>query len=409
MNPYRNDFPLLRQTDEKGRTWAYLDNAATTQKPEAVITAIADYYQRENANPHRGAYDLSVAATNVLESAREKVKSFIGGDARGELIFTRGATESINLVASSWGKIGLRPGDEIVIAISEHHSNLLPWQAAARETGAVLNYLYTDADGRLLQSEIGAKITERTKLVAVAHVSNVTGVVNPVEAVIRAAHAVGAVVLVDGTQSVPHMAVNVSALDADFYVFSAHKMLGPMGIGALYGKKALLDAMPPYLYGGDMIEYVEEQSATFAPLPQKFEAGTQNVGGAAGFAAAIDYLISAGMDTVVRQECALTDGLLNALKDIPYLRLIGPSENAERIGVVSFTIEGAHPHDIATILNSDRVAVRSGHHCAQPFMHHLGVQATCRASVYLYNTEQDIERLAESLKNVRRWLGHGVK
>ncbi len=409
MNDYRNDFPLLWQRDSKNRTWAYLDNAATTQKPAAVLEAITHYYQTSNANPHRGAYDLSVAATNVLEQAREKVRVFIGAQKSQEIIFTKSATESINLVANSWGRAHLSAGDEVALAISEHHSNLLPWQMVTKAVNATLTYLYTDAEGKIPTEEIETKITNKTKLVAIAHVSNVTGVIHPVEEIIQKAHRVGALVLVDGTQSAPHLPIDVTELDADFYVFSGHKMLGPMGIGVLYGKQALLEQMPPFLVGGDMIEYVEEQSATYAPLPQKFEGGTQNVEGAAGLAAAIDYLTAAGMETVVREEQALTAYLLEQLGPVPGLTIVGPKENKDRIGVVSFTIQHAHPHDVATIVNADRVAIRSGHHCAQPLMQYLGVKATCRASLYLYNTREDIDRLASSLQGVRRWLGHGTE
>lgn len=408
MNIYLRDFPLLQQTDDKSPAWAYLDNAATTQKPESVLNAVTNYYRTSNANPHRGAYDLSVAATKILEETREKVREFIGVGRTEEIIFTKSATESINLVASTWGRTHLTAGDEIVLAISEHHSNLLPWQAVARETHATLKYLYTDEQGCIPEDEIQNKIGRNTRLVAVAYISNVTGIINPIEQVIKKAHKVGAVVLVDGTQSTPHIPVDVSALDADFYVFSAHKMLGPMGVGVLYGKTALLNDMPPFLYGGEMIEYVDEQSASFAPLPQKFEGGTQDVGGVAGLAAAIDYLNTAGMANVSAAGHELTGYLLDGLKTVPYLRIIGPEENKNRIGVVSFTVEGAHPHDVATILNASKIAVRAGHHCAQPFMRHLGIPATCRASLYLYNTESDIDRLAESLKGVRRWLGRGA-
>lgn len=408
MKEYLRDFPLLLKTDEKGRRLAYLDNAATTQKPQAVLDAVAAYYQTSNANPHRGAYDLSVEATKVLEAAREKVRAFLGAQKAEEIIFTKSATESFNLVARSYGMPLLKPGDGITLAISEHHSNLVPWQIVARNTGAGLTYLYTDEAGRIPPEEIENKITDRTRLVAVAHASNVTGAVNPVEQIIKQAHQAGAVVVVDGTQSVPHMAVDVSALDADFYVFSAHKLLGPMGVGVLYGKERHLREMPPFLYGGDMIEYVEEQASTFAPPPHKFEGGTQNVGGAAGLTAAIDYLSEMGMENIQDYERELTAYMLDRLHDIPNLKLVGPDGLRERIGVVSFTLEGAHPHDVATILNADRVAVRSGHHCAQPFLHHLGIPATCRASVYLYNTKDDIDRMAESLKGVRRWLGHGI-
>jgi len=409
LKEYLRDFPLLLQVDGKGRRIAYLDNAATTQKPQAVLDAVADYYKTSNANPHRGAYDLSVAATRALESAREKVRAFIGARRAEEIVFTKSATESLNLIAYSYGMSFLKPGDGIALAISEHHSNLVPWQAVAKARGARLAYLYTDGSGRISPDEIENKIVDGTKLVAIAHASNVTGVVNPVERIIERAHEVGAVAVVDGTQSAPHMAVDVSALDADFYVFSAHKMFGPMGVGVLYGKEALLEKMPPFLYGGDMIEYVEEESSTFAPTPQKFEGGTQNVGDAVGLAAAIDYLNGAGMDNINARERALTAYLLERLQGVPHLRLVGPDDLENRIGVVSFTIEDAHPHDVATILNADGIAVRSGHHCAHPFMRHLGVQATCRASIYLYNTKEDIDRLAESLKSVRGWLGYGAR
>ncbi len=409
MNEYLGDFPLLRQADEKGRLLAYLDNAATTQKPQVVLDAVAAYYQTSNANPHRGAYDLSVEATKALESAREKVRGFLGAQKTEEIVFTKSATESLNLVAQSYGMSFIGPGDGIVLAISEHHSNLVPWQMVAQARQASLTYLYTEESGCIPPEEIKKKINGGTKLVAIAHASNVTGVVNPVKQIIERAHQVGAVVVVDGTQSVPHMAVDVAALDADFYVFSAHKMLGPMGVGILYGKEALLEKMPPFLYGGDMIEYVQEQTSTFAPLPQKFEGGTQNVGGAVGLSAAIDYLNRAGMENIQAAEGALTAYMLHRLRSVPQLKIIGPDELENRIGVVSFVLEGAHPHDVATILNADRVAVRSGHHCAQPFLHHLGVQATCRASVYLYNTKEDIDRLTESLKGVKRWLRHGVE
>lgn len=405
MRQYRDDFPLLQRLDGKGRSVAYLDNAATTQKPQAVLDAVSDYYWTSNANPHRGIYDLSMAATAALESAREKVRAFIGAKKAEEIIFTKSATESLNLVAHSYGRCFLKPGDGIVVAISEHHSNLVPWQVVAKATGARLTYLYTDASGRIPPGEIQSKIDAQTKLVALAQVSNVTGAVNPVEQIIKLAHRVGAAVVVDGAQAIPHMPVDVVGLDADFYAFSAHKMLGPMGLGVLYGKESLLDQMPPYLYGGDMIETVEEQSSTYAALPQKFEGGTQNVGGAVGLAAAIDYLNAAGMENILAQEREITAYLLEKLKGVAHLNLVGPKDMQDRVGVVSFTMEDAHPHDVATILNAAGVAIRSGHHCAEPFMRHLGVQATSRASVYLYNTKEDIDRLAESLKDVRRWLG----
>lgn len=409
MNKYINDFPLLLQKDEKGRRTAYLDNAATTQKPQAVIDAVTEYYKSSNANPHRGTYDLSMQATEVFESARSKVHSFIGAGTENEVIFTKNSTEALNIVAQGFGTAFLNSGDQVVLAISEHHSNLVPWQIVAKARGAVLSYLYTDSSGAIPQEEIEKKITDSTKVVAVAHVSNVTGKINPVEAIIERAHKFGAAVVVDGTQSAPHMPVDVSALDADFYAFSGHKMLAPMGIGVLCGKKRLLEEIPPFLYGGDMIEYVEEQETSFAPIPQKFEGGTQNVGGAAGLSAAIDYLSSIGMSNIREIEKELTEYMLEKLNSIPHLKIIGSNKPEGRIGVVPFIIDEAHPHDIATILNADKIAVRAGHHCAQPFHAHLGVPSTCRASVYLYNTRDDIDRLAESLKDVRRWLGLGAK
>ncbi|KPU43167.1 cysteine desulfurase SufS [Oxobacter pfennigii] len=409
MSRYLKDFPLLQQVDKKGRLPVYLDNAATTQKPQAVIDAVASYYKVSNANPHRGAYDLSVEATKVLESAREKVKAFIGAGKAEEIVFTKSATESLNLAAKSCGMFLKEAGDEIVLAVSEHHSNLVPWQIAAQVRQARLTYMYTDESGRLPYEEIKSKISERTKLVAVAHASNVTGSVNPIEQVIERAHKAGAAVVVDGTQSIPHMAVDVALLDADFYAFSAHKMLGPMGVGVLYAKEKFLLDMPPLLYGGDMIEYVEEQSSTFAFPPQKFEGGTQNVGGVAGLSAAIDYLNSVGMNELQAAEVELTAYMLERLHEVPHLKIVGPDCLDDRTGVVSFVLEGVHPHDVATILNADGIAIRSGHHCAQPFMRHLGVQSTCRASLYLYNTKEDIDRLADSLKGARRWLGYGTE
>lgn len=409
MNNYINDFPLLLQKDEKGNRTIYLDNAATTQKPRSVIEAVSTYYESENANPHRGAYDLSMQATMVLELARKKAAAFIGAKSENQVVFTKNSTEALNIIAQSYGMTFFKKGDMIVLAISEHHSNLVPWQVAAKAMGAEICYLYTNRDGTISQEEIESKITEKTKLVAVAHISNVTGKINPVESIIDRAHRFGAVVVVDGTQAAPHIAVDVSELDADFYVFSGHKMLAPMGTGILYGKEALLESMPPLLYGGDMIEYVEEYSSTYAPVPQKFEGGTQNVGGAAGLSAAIDYLNGIGMSTIMKIERELTEYMLEKLSRLPHLKIIGSQDSEGRIGVVPFVMEGAHPHDIATILNADKIAVRAGHHCAQPFHAHLGVSSTCRASIYLYNSKEDIDNLSESLMDVRRWLGYGAE
>lgn len=407
-NNFLKDFPLLLNTDESGRRLVYLDNAATTQKPLAVLQAETDYYKNKNANPHRGAYDLSVAATKVLEDVRDKTKRWLNVPKDGEVIFTKNASESLNLVAYSYGMTFIEPGDEIVLAVSEHHSNLVPWQMVAKAKGAVLTYLYLNEEGRITKEEAKKKISSKTKLVAIAQVSNVTGCVSPVEHIISLAHKVGAVVVVDGTQGAPHLSINLEKMDADFYAFSGHKMLGPMGIGILYGKRELLEQMPPFLYGGDMIEYVEEQSTTYAPIPQKFEAGTQNMGSIAGFGAAIDYIQSVGMDKIQAIEEGLTGYLLDQLREIPKLSIVGATTLDNRIGVVPFIIEGVHPHDAVTIVNKDLVAIRSGNHCAQPLHNFLKIPATCRASVYLYNTKDDIDRLADSLKGVRRWLGYGA-
>ncbi|MDU4959408.1 MAG: cysteine desulfurase [Sporomusaceae bacterium] len=407
-NPYLADFPLATQR-MNGKRLVYLDNAATTQKPFAVLRAMEAYYRDGNANPHRGAYDLSVRATDAYESARETVRRFIGAKDSSEIIFTKNATESLNLVAYSYGLNFIGQGDEILISIAEHHSNLVPWQQIARAKGAVLKFLYVDGEGLITEAELDAKLTARTKLVAVTHVSNVLGNVNPVELIIQKAHAVGAVVVVDAAQSAPHLPLDVSAMDADFVAFSAHKMLGPMGIGVLYGKTALLEAMPPFLYGGDMIEYVREQDASFAPLPAKFEAGTQNVGGAVGLAAAIDYLETVGLATIRRLEEELTAYALERLRQLPYLTLYGDSRGGTKTGVIAFNIQDAHPHDVSTILDADGIAIRAGHHCAHPLMTFLGAAATCRASFYLYNSRDDVDALVASLAGVRRWLGYGSK
>ncbi|MDK2807535.1 MAG: cysteine desulfurase / selenocysteine lyase [Clostridiales bacterium] len=407
-NKWKDDFPLLSQYKEGTVPLIYLDNAATTQKPRAVLEAERDYYKRQNANPHRGSYDLSVEATLLLERVREQTKSFFHVSKKGEVIFTKNATESLNLIAYSYGLEHLKEGDEIVIAISEHHSNLVPWQMVARKTGAVLHYLYLNAEGRLTKEEAKETITRKTKLVAIAHVSNVLGTIHPIEDIIELAHEVGAVVVIDGTQAAPHIPVNLEKMDADFYVCSGHKMLGPMGLGILYGKRELLESMPPFLYGGDMIEYVEEQTTTFAPIPQKFEAGTQNMGSVAGFGAALTYLDTISMETLQSMEASLLAYLLERLLSVPKLHLIGSATYENRIGVVPFVIEGVHPHDVSTILNKDGVAIRAGNHCAQPLHQFLGVPATCRASVYFYNTKEEIDQLVDSLQKVRRWFPYGT-
>lgn len=398
---FRRDFPLLNQT-MNGRPIVYLDNGATTQKPESMIQAMCGYYGGCNANPHRGAYALSIEATDIYENTRERVRRFINAPKAEEIIFTKNATEALNLVAYSYGRTKLGPGDEILLTIAEHHSNLVPWQEAAKATGAKLNYIYLEPDGNLSQKDIETKITPRTKVVAVTHVSNVLGLVNPVRDIADRAHDAGAVVVVDGAQSVAHMAVDVQALGADFFVFSGHKMLSPMGIGVLYGRRELLSAMPPFLTGGDMIEYVSEQETTFAELPAKFEAGTQNVGGAAGLTAAIDYLEKLGFDRIAAIEQELLDYALPQLKALPYVELYGcDTTRNNKTGIITFNVKDVHPHDVSTILDAEGVAVRGGHHCAQPLMTYLGQNATCRASFYFYNTKDDVDRWIAALKKVR--------
>ena len=355
-----------------------------------------------NANPHRGAYELSVKATDVYENARVKVQHFINAPKSNEIIFTKNATEALNLVAYSYGLTFVQPGDEIVLSIAEHHSNLVPWQMVARAKGATLKYIYLEPDGNLSDEDIETKVTEKTKIVAVTHVSNVLGLVNDVRKVVDKAHSVGAVCVVDGSQSVAHMAVDVRQLDCDFFAFSGHKLLSPMGIGVLYGKEALLDKMPPFLRGGDMIDYVTEQETTFAELPQKFEAGTQNVGGASGLAAAIEYLEDFTFGRIEAIEQELLGYALPQLRELPYIELYGcDSARNNKTGIITFNVKDVHPHDVSTILDAQGVAIRAGHHCAQPLMQYLGQNATCRASFYLYNTKEDVDRWIAALKTVR--------
>ena len=404
---YRAEFPLLAEK-MNGLPIAYLDNGATTQKPETVIEAIAEYYRRQNANPHRGAYALSVTATDVYENCRERVAKFLNAKRSREIIFTKNATEALNLVAYSYGLSVLKPGDEILISVAEHHSNLVPWQMVAARTGAKLNYIYLEDDGNLSEKDIQEKITEKTKIVAVTQVSNVLGLINDVKAIGEKAHAVGAVIIVDGSQSVPHIAVDVQALDCDFLAFSGHKLLSPMGIGVLYGKETLLNEMPPFLMGGDMIEYVTEQHTDYAELPAKFEAGTQNVGGAAGLTAAIDYLEKVGFEYITAREKELIDYALPKLKELDFIELYGcDSQRDNKTGLITFNVKDVHPHDVSTILDAEGVAIRAGHHCAQPLMIYLGQNATCRASFYFYNTKEDVDRFVAGLKKVREVMHLG--
>ena len=399
---FRKDFPILNRK-MNGQPLVYLDNGATTQKPEHVVRALCGYYGGCNANPHRGAYELSVKATEIYEQARVRVQRFINAARPEEIIFTKNATEALNLVAYSYGLNFIQPGDEIVISVAEHHSNLVPWQQVARQRGAKLKYIYLEEDGNLSEEDIETKITEKTKIVAVTHVSNVLGLVNDVRRVADKAHGVGAVCVVDGAQSAAHMQVDVQQLGADFFAFSGHKLLSPMGIGVLYGRKKLLEKMPPFLMGGDMIEYVEEQDTTFAELPAKFEAGTQNVGGAAGLTAAIDYLERFTFGRIEQIEKDLLNYALHRLRELPFIELYGcDTRRNNKTGIITFNVRDVHPHDVATILDARGVAIRAGHHCAQPLMRYLGQNATCRASFYLYNTREDIDRWIEALQQVRK-------
>lgn len=402
----KKDFPILNQS-VNGHQLVYLDNGATTQKPIQVINSISNYNKQNNGNPHRGAHRLSVMATLEYEKAKENVRSFINAKSADEIIFTKNTTESLNIIAHSYGREFIKKDDEIVLAISEHHSNILPWQRLAKETGAILKYLYLNEEGRILNDEIKEKITTNTKIVSIAHMSNVLGTIYPIEEIIDHSHKMGSIVVIDGAQSTPHISIDIQRLDADFFVFSGHKMLGPMGIGVLYGKIKLLANMVPFLVGGDMIEYVYEQESTFALPPFRFEAGTQNVEGAVGLSAAIDYLGNIGLDNIESHEKYLCEYALDKMLSLPYVNIQGPKNLESRGGIISFTIDDIHPHDIATILDSTGVAIRAGHHCAQPLMRYLNVNATSRISFYLYNTINDIDQFIDGLKNVRKCFGYG--
>ncbi|MDU5111132.1 MAG: cysteine desulfurase [Clostridium sp.] len=394
---YLKDFPTLSK-ERNGKRIAYLDSAATTQKPIAVIEAIKDYYEKINANPHRGAYELSVLATEAYDEAREKVRKFINAERSEEIIFTKNATEAFNLVAMSYGMNFINEGDEIVISIAEHHSNLIPWQQVARAKGAILKYMYTDENGELTEDEIKSKITNKTKIVSITQVSNALGTINPVKEIAEYAHSKGAIVIVDGAQSVPHMKVDVRDINADFLIIAGHKLLAPMGIGVLYGKKDLLEKMPPLMFGGDMVEYVYEQETTFNVLPYKFEAGTQNVEAAVGLSKAIDYLNEIGMENIEKHEKELVSYALDKINKLDYVKVYGPKEVEKRGGVISFEIEGVHPHDVASIFDTFGVCIRAGNHCAQPLMRYMGINATSRASIYLYNDKEDVDRLVEAIE-----------
>ena len=401
-NQYRNDFPLLAENP-----LVYLDSAATAQKPSCVIQAERDFYERYNANPMRGFYALSLEATDRLEKARDEVRRFINASSADEIIFTRNTTERLNLAAYSYGLSHLKAGDEILVSVMEHHSNLLPWQMAARQTGASLRFLECEEDGRITQERLDQAFSRHTRLVAIAHVSNVLGCVNPVKEIVSMARKHGAVVVLDAAQSAPHMPIDVRALDVDFLAFSGHKLMGPMGIGVLYGKRALLEEMPPFLTGGEMIDSVTRTNAVFAPVPHKFEAGTVNAAGAWGLKAAMDYLKTIGFDEVHRQESALTTAALEGLRQIPHVHVLGSEKPEEHCGILTFTIDGVHPHDVSAILDSDGIAVRAGHHCAQPLFEYLKVSSATRASLCFYNTQEEIAAFLRSVSGIRRKMGYG--
>jgi cysteine desulfurase/selenocysteine lyase len=400
------DFPILAHPTSRGKRLVYLDSAATSQKPKAVIDALVHYYEHDNANIHRGVYELAQRATDAFEGARAKVAHFVNAAEPAEIVFTRNATEAINLVGYSWGTQNLGPGDAILCSQLEHHSNLVPWQLLAAKTGAELRYIEVDAHGVHQLDDLDEKL-RGVKLVALAHVSNSLGTIAPLATIVPRAHAAGAVVLIDGAQSAPHFAVDVRALDLDFFAASGHKMCGPTGIGFLYGKRALLEAMPPFLAGGDMIRKVTYETTTFNELPWKFEAGTSDIAGAIGLGAAVDYLQSVGLDWIAAHERALTRHALERLSAlIPRgLEIYGPRDPALRSGVISFNFADVHPHDLASILDTEGVCVRAGHHCTMPLMEKMGWPATTRASFYLYNTEADVDALIESLEKAARLFG----
>ncbi|MBP3274899.1 MAG: cysteine desulfurase [Butyrivibrio sp.] len=399
----RKDFDILKSGE-----YVYFDNAATSQRPRQVLEAVSEFYKTTNANPLRGLYDWSMGATERYEGARKTVARFIGAKAPEEIIFTRNTTESINLVAYSYGLDNVKEGEEIVITVMEHHSNMLPWQMVAKKNKAKLIYLEPDEEGVISREEYTSKITDKTRIVAVGHVSNVMGVTNPVKEITEYAHSKGAIVVVDGAQSAPHMKVDVQDIGCDFFAFSGHKMLAPMGIGALYGRKELLENMQPFLTGGEMIEYVTREDATYAELPHKFEAGTVNAGDAVGLEAAIKYIEEIGFEAIEKQEQKLTALLMEGLAKLPYIKVYGSKDPNKHCGIVTFTMDGVHPHDLSSVLNDDKVCIRAGHHCAQPLMQFIGAGSTARASVYFYNTEEEVKIFLDKLSKVREVMGYGA-
>lgn len=406
VSKIRDDFPILSRK-VYGKSLVYLDNAATSQKPRQVISALTEYYEGYNANVHRGVHALSMEATDRYEEAREKVARFIGARQSEEVIWTRNTTEAINLVTGSWARSNLQPGDEVVVTEMEHHSNMVPWQMVTQERGATLRYLRLGDDGKLDLDDIDTIINDRTKMVSIVHASNSLGTINPVKEITARARAVGAAVMIDGAQSVPHMSVDVQDLDCDFLAFSGHKMLGPTGIGVLYAKREVLETMEPFLTGGEMVLSVTLDGADWNDLPMRFEAGTPNIADAIALGAAVDYLDSTGMDNIRRHEVQLTGYALSRLREIEELVIFGAEAAEDRGGVVSFHTPDVHPHDLGTYLDQQGIAVRTGHHCTMPVMRKLGVPATTRASFYLYNTEEEVDQLVDSLKSALRYFGHG--
>jgi len=404
MDPiaWKSEFPILHQ-EINGHPLVYLDNAATTQKPRSVLEAVRKYYEWDNANVHRGVHTLGSRATDAYEGAREKVARFLNAASTREIVFTRGTTASLNLVASGYARQTLREGDEIVITPMEHHSNLIPWQQAAKATGATLKYIPLQPDGTVTLADVESTVTANTKIVAITYVSNVLGTINPIAEIAKIAHRQGAVIVVDGAQSTPHMKVDVRALDIDFYALSGHKMCGPTGIGVLYGKAQLLERMEPIEYGGEMIDFVELYDSTWKELPWKFEGGTPIIAGAVGLGAAIDFLEQVGLPAIEAHERKLVRYGMERLGAIKGLTMYGPRE--ERAGLITFNLGDVHPHDVATVLDTEGIAVRAGHHCCQPLMKWLQVSATARASFYLYNSEQDVDRLAEALVKTKEFFG----
>ena len=398
----RSDFPFFDKSD-----LAYLDNSATTQRPRQVVEAVADYEYHHNSNPFRGLYELSIDATDRYETARTKVAKFINAKSDKEIIFTRNASESLNLVAYSLGEMCLKEGDEVITTVVEHHSNMLPWRLAAKRYGATVKYLECEEDGSFSLEKFKSLLTDKTKIVAMTAMSNIFGRIIDIKSFAAAAHEVGAYFVADGAQSVPHSKTDVQNLDVDFLAFSGHKMLAPMGIGVLYGKEELLKKMPPFLSGGEMIEYVTFEDITYAELPHKFEAGTVNAGGAVGLAAAIDYIEQIGIEVIEERELELTRMALEGMQAIPHITVLGSDKAEEHHGILTFKIDGVHPHDIAAIIADSNVAVRAGHHCAEPLHHFIGIPSTTRASLMFYNTEEEVERLLEVMRNIRKMMGYG--